>query len=211
MPRRDPSAAPSLVLASGSPRRRQLLGEAGIRFEITPSSIVERPRPGEPPPDLAARLAQEKANDVARRLPAEPARPVLGADTIVVTDRDRVLGKPRDRADAVSLLEQLVGRRHRVMTAIALAWSDDRPLASEVITSEVEMRDADRAQLEAYVSLGESDDKAGAYALQGEGGRRFVVAVRGSRSNVIGLPLDETLAMLERAGAIEAPGREPSR
>jgi septum formation protein len=187
------------VLASGSPRRRQILGDAGLRFEIQPSGIEEKTRPGETPADLAERLAREKAEDVAGRLPAEPRRPVLGSDTIVVAG-ENVLGKPTDAEHAVELLGQLVGTTHRVMTAIALAWSDGRPTASEVVTSEVEMRSATRDELVEYVAVGESFDKAGGYALQGEGAR-FILGVRGSSTNVIGLPLEETLALLERQGA----------
>ncbi|MFP6655647.1 MAG: Maf family protein [Myxococcota bacterium] len=188
-----------LILASASPRRRMLLSEAGLRFEVQPSTIEERTRPGEPAEDLAERLAREKAADVAGRLPLAPPLPVLGADTIVVIDDD-VLGKPRDPDHAVELLTRLMGRQHRVMTGIALAWSDGRALISEVVTSRVEMREASRAELIEYVALGESLDKAGGYALQGAG-RRFVVRVLGSSSNVIGLPIEETLALFERGGA----------
>lgn len=190
---------PALVLASGSPRRSQILGDAGLRFEIQPSGIDEKTRPGESPPDLAERLAREKAEDVAARLAEGPTRPVLGSDTIVVAGPN-VLGKPRDAEHAVELLSQLVGTTHRVMTAIALAWTDGRGTTSQVVTSEVEMRPATRDELIEYVAVGESLDKAGGYALQGEGAR-FVVEVRGSSSNVIGLPLEETLALLDAAGA----------
>ncbi len=193
------SSHPSLVLASGSPRRSQILGDAGLRFEIRPSGIDELTRPGEAPADLAERLAREKAEDVADRLPNSPARPVLGSDTIVVAG-DTVLGKPRDAEHAVELLSQLVGTKHRVMTAIALAWSDGRATASQVVVSEVEMRPATRAELVEYVAVGESLDKAGGYALQGEGAR-FILGVHGSSTNVIGLPLEETLALIEQQGA----------
>lgn len=188
------------MLASGSPRRAEILTGASVPFEIRISGIDEVERPGERPEDLAERLAREKALDVAQRLPDRPARPVLGADTIVVAAGDVVLGKPDDAAHAVELLSRLVGTTHRVMTGVAVGWTDGRELQTTVVTSRVSMRDATRAELEAYVALGESLDKAGGYALQGEG-RRFVVDVQGSRSNVIGLPLEETLALLARAGA----------
>lgn len=187
------------MLASGSPRRSQILGDAGLRFEIQPSGIDEKTRAGEAPADLAERLAREKAEDVASRLPKSPARPVLGSDTIVVAG-ENVLGKPRDAEHAVELLGQLVGTTHRVMTAIALAWSDGRATASQVVVSEVEMRSATRAELVEYVAVGESLDKAGGYALQGEGAR-FILGVRGSSTNVIGLPLEETLALIEEQKA----------
>ena len=196
-----------LVLASASPRRRQILSEAGLKFEVRPSTIEERARAGESPEKLAERLAREKALDVARELAQGPARPVLGADTIVVLDGE-VLGKPRDEAHAVEMLSRLVGRTHRVMTGIALAWTDGRSLESRVLTSEVEMRPATRAELIEYVALGESLDKAGAYALQG-GAIQFVTRVVGSRSNVIGLPREETLALLERSGAVRIPRDAP--
>jgi septum formation protein len=195
---RRPSPAACLVLASASPRRQAILAEAGLEFEVIPSDIEEKTRAGESPPELAERLAREKALAVAERLPSKPPRPVLGSDTIVVSG-EIVLGKPRDEAHAVELLTSLMGTRHRVMTAVALCWSDRPEIVSRVVVSEVEMRAATRAELEEYVALGESMDKAGGYALQGEG-RRFVVGVEGSRSNVIGLPLEETLEMLEAAG-----------
>ena len=196
-----------LVLASASPRRRQILSEAGLDFEVRPSTIEERAREGEPPEKLVERLSREKALDVAHVLARGPGRPVLGADTIVVLDGE-VLGKPRDEAHAVEMLSRLVGRTHRVMTGIALAWTDGRSLESRVLTSDVEMRLATRAELIEYVALGESLDKAGGYALQG-GAIQFVTRVVGSRSNVIGLPREETLALLERSGAIRIPRDAP--
>lgn len=198
--------SPRLVLASASPRRREILSGADLVFDVQPSTIEEVMREGEHPAALAQRLAKEKAADVAGRLPSTPPTPVLGADTIVVVDED-VLGKPRDEAHAVELLTRLMGRQHRVMTGIALAWSDGREMLSEVVTSQVEMRAATRDELVDYVAVGESLDKAGGYALQGAG-RRFVIEVLGSSSNVIGLPLEETLALFERAGASDVIGRK---
>jgi septum formation protein len=193
-------ASPRLVLASGSPRRSEILSGAGLVFEIQPSTIEEIMRPDEAPARLAERLAREKALDVAQRLGSPPGIPVLGADTIVVAGEE-VLGKPRDEAHAIELLSKLMGTTHRVMTGIALAWSDGREILSQVVTSRVEMRSASHQELVDYVAVGESLDKAGGYALQGEG-RRFVVGVGGSSTNVIGLPLEETLALFERSGAL---------
>ena len=201
--------ARSLVLASASPRRRQILSEAGLSFDVQPSTIEERARAGEPAEALVERLAREKAIDVAGELAQGPARPVLGADTVVVLDGE-VLGKPRDEAHAVEMLSRLVGRPHRVMTGIALAWTDGRSVESRVVTSEVEMRSATRQELIEYVALGESLDKAGGYALQG-GAIQFVTRVVGSRSNVIGLPREETLALLERSGAALISRNAPTR
>lgn len=175
--------------------------QAGVPFEIVVSKVEERTRSGESAEALAERLAREKSLDVADRLPADPARPVLGADTIVVAGKD-VLGKPRDAEHAIELLSRLVGTTHRVMTGIAVSWTDGRGAIARVTTSRVEMRPATRDELVEYVALGESLDKAGGYALQGEASR-FVVGVEGSRSNVIGLPQEETLELLRAAGVPE--------
>ncbi len=190
-------AAP-LVLGSSSPRRRELLASVGIAFEVQPADIDEQARPGEEPPALAERLAREKADAVARRLGPTPPRWVLGADTIVVVDGD-VLGKPVDAEDAVRLLGRLLGRTHRVLTGVALVESAGFAASAVVVESRVRMRHADREEIHRYVATGESFDKAGGYAAQGEG-RRFIEAIDGSESNVIGLPLDETLALLREAG-----------
>jgi septum formation protein len=187
-----------LVLASASPRRQLLLRKAGVPFEAIPAQVDERPRRGEPARVLARRLAREKALAVARHLGPVPGRHVLGADTIVVLG-DSVLGKPRDSNEAVAMLRRLVGRTHRVLTAVALATSDGLELRERMVESSVRMRAAPDEELRAYVASGEPLDKAGAYAIQGRGGR-FVEAVDGSRSNVIGLPIDETLELLREAG-----------
>ena len=206
---RQDKTAPLLVLASGSPRRSEILGEAGIPFEVIVSGVDELTRPGERPEDLALRLASEKCLDVAARLPADPPRPVLGADTIVVSVDDEVLGKPNNEAHAALLLEKIVGTTHRVMTGVAVAWTDGRSLRTPdsdlsgtltcLGTSLVTMRSATFEELVEYVAVGESLDKAGGYALQGEGAR-FILGVEGSRTNVIGLPIDETRELLEQAG-----------
>lgn len=198
-------AAP-LVLGSGSPRRRELLTSVGIAFEVLPADIDEQARPGEKPPALAARLAREKAHAVARRLGPTPPRWVLGADTIVVVDGD-VLGKPVDDEDAVRLLGRLLGRTHRVLTGVALVESAGFATSGVVVESHVRMRNADLDEIHRYIATGESFDKAGGYAAQGEG-RRFIEAIDGSESNVIGLPLDETLALLREFDETMALHRE---
>jgi septum formation protein len=192
------SSSPELVLASASPRRRMLLSQAGVRFTVVPGDIDETARAGETPRDLVLRLAREKALAVAAKLGATPRRLVLGADTIVVIGAD-VLGKPRDPEHAVELLSRILGRAHTVFTGVALADSADETTRSACVASEVEMRAASEAEVRAYVAGGEPLDKAGAYALQGEG-RKFVTRVIGSQTNVIGLPIDETLALLRDAG-----------
>jgi septum formation protein len=139
---------------------------------------------------------------VADRVGPEPARRVLGADTIVILD-DSILGKPRDPRDAREMLARLTGHSHEVVTAIALIRSDTLETEVRAVTSRVRMRAASPEELRDYVATGESLDKAGAYALQGAG-RRFVEHVEGSESNVIGLPLEETLELLG------APKRKPA-
>jgi septum formation protein len=192
-------AADPLVLASASPRRRELLARAGIPCEVIPAGIDEDARPGEPPAELAGRLAREKALAVASRVGPDPARLVLGADTIVVLG-EHVLGKPRDPRDAEAMLSRLVGRTHRVITAVVVARSRDLGWRARTVESRVRMRPAELHEIRAYVATGEPLDKAGAYAVQGRG-RRFVAEIAGSETNVIGLPLDETLDLLREAGA----------
>lgn len=191
-----------LILASASPRRSDLLRRAGIRFEIYPADILEIEKPGETPVAFAQRLARSKALAVAEQIGASPPRLVLGADTIVVLD-DEVFGKPRDSDHALELLERLMGREHSVITAVALVASDTLRVRQTVVTSRVEMRAVERDELIAYVATGEPLDKAGGYAVQG-GARSFVTRIHGSETNVIGLPLDETVALLDEA--VQQPG-----
>jgi septum formation protein len=199
------SAAPAagLILASASPRRRELLERAAVAFEVRPANVPEQREPGEEPARFAGRLALAKARAVAQTAGAEPPRLVLGADTIVVIDGD-VLGKPADAEHAVALLSRLVGRSHRVITAVALVESATQRARHAVVESTVTMRPASAEEVRAYVASGEPLDKAGAYAVQGAG-RRFVEQIEGSESNVIGLPLEETLALLREAGWRAAP------
>jgi len=186
-----------LVLASASPRRSDLLRRAGIRFEVRPADIPEIEQPDETPGAFAQRLAHSKALAIAKQIGASPTRLVLGADTIVVLDGE-VFGKPRDADHALELLERLTGREHSVITAIALVESMTLRTWQAAVTSRVEMRAVDRGELIAYVATGESLDKAGGYAVQG-GARSFVTRIHGSETNVIGLPLDETVALLDEA------------
>jgi septum formation protein len=171
-----------------------------VQFEVMPPGVPEDERPGEDPTQLALRLAGEKALAVAARVGSPPRRWVLGADTLVVVE-DRVLGKPENPEHAVALLCSLLGRCHRVITGVALADSQDLRVRDRAVESTVEMRCAGEDEVRAYVATGEPLDKAGAYGFQGQG-RRFVVRVTGSETNVIGLPLEETLALLREAGAL---------
>jgi septum formation protein len=192
------STSNALLLASGSPRRRELLARAGVAFEIRPADVDESAHPGEAPELYASRLARAKAHAVAARCAADAPRWVLGADTVVVHG-GRLYGKPAGADDAARMLGELQGHTHRVLTAVTLARSDGSALREVRVESRVTLRTASAPEIRAYVATGEPLDKAGAYALQGEGGR-FVLRIEGSRSNVIGLPLDETLALLQEAG-----------
>jgi septum formation protein len=174
-----------------------LLG-AGLEFEVLPAEIPEDPLPNEDPSAYAERLARGKALAVAERLGPGPPAKVVGADTIVVLD-DAILGKPKDSEDAVRLLSLLVGRCHCVITAVAVVETPGLEIRRVRVESTVCMRTASNEEVRAYIAIGESLDKAGAYALQGEG-RRFVERVEGSETNVIGLPLEETLDLLGHTG-----------
>jgi septum formation protein len=175
-----------LVLASSSPRRRELLRAAGFAFSIAAPDVDESALPGESPESLARRLALAKARAVLPSVDADAC--VLGADTVVVID-GVLLGKPRDEAEAVEMLLQLAGRTHRVLTGFALLVPALGFEESGVVESAVRMHAVDRATAERYARSGEPLDKAGAYAAQGEGGR-FVADIHGSRANVIGLPVE---------------------
>lgn len=193
------SRALPLVLASSSPRRSQLLRRAGVPFEVLPADIEERERPGEAPEETVLRLAREKAIAVARRIGGGPPRLVLGADTLVVLG-DELLGKPRNAVEAEEILARLVGRTHRVLTGVAIVRTEALRVWERHVASRVRMRPAAPDEIRRYVASGEPLDKAGAYAAQGRG-RAFIEEIVGSRSNVIGLPIDETLSLLREAGA----------
>jgi nucleoside triphosphate pyrophosphatase len=169
-----------VVLASASPRRRQLLAQFGFDFEVRPAHTDETPRPGEPPIRYVERVAREKAAAVAR-----PGELVIAADTTVDVGGE-ILGKPVDDHDARRMLRRLSGRDHDVHTGVALVV--DGRLVSTVETTAVSMTAISEGQIDWYVATGEPGDKAGGYALQGIGGI-FVTSVVGSVSNVVGLPL----------------------
>jgi len=183
-----------LILASHSARRSELLRNAGFDFEVSPSDVHEgEPLDGEPPEEFARRLARAKALFVAASSPK--GRLILGADTVVIAGAN-LFGKPADRADARRMLRALSGRTHRVLTAVALV-DDDGHIAEAAVGSEVEFRQLTAGEIEEYIESGEPFDKAGAYAIQGLA-QKFVTGVRGSYSNVIGLPIDEVLELLHR-------------
>jgi septum formation protein len=194
------SGAARLVLASASPRRRELLASLGVSFDVIASDIDET-LDAVPLPSAVARLALKKARAVAV---STPAALVLAADTIVVID-GRALGKPTDPAQARTMLRTLRGRTHEVMTGVAVVEAASGRHALETAISRVTMAAYPDDAIEAYLATGEPLDKAGAYAIQGEGGA-LVAGLEGSRSNVVGLPLAATAGLLRRFGvAVSAP------
>jgi septum formation protein len=188
-----------LILASASPRRRDLLDQLGVTYTSEPANIDETQRVGELPSDYVQRMAQEKVQTVAAHFPA-PAFVVLSADTTVVLD-DTVLGKPCDRDDAMAILTSLSGRWHTVLTAVCLLGASG--MNCEVVETQVEFAALSQAACEAYLASKEPWDKAGAYGIQGLGGA-FVLAIQGSYTNVVGLPLWETWRLLSAHGIATA-------
>ena len=189
-------AAPApLILASGSPRRRDLLASAGVAVEVRPSDVPEDRLPGEAPVTYALRMAREKCAAVAEAaLASGDQRPVLAADTIVVLD-DRVLGKPAHRREAAGMIQDLAGRGHEVVTAYCLRRGDEE--VSEAVTTEVIFRPLSSREIEAYLDGEEWSDKAGAYGIQGKAAH-MAREVRGSYTNVVGLPLAQVIEALKQ-------------
>lgn len=183
-----------LILASSSPRRQQLLRDAGIEIEVRPAHVTEERTTGEDPVQYACRLAREKALAVARNF---PGRYVLGADTIVVVD-DEVLEKPRNAEDAARMLRLLSGRAHHVTTGVSLIDPSGRS-DTRFSTARVHFRKLEEAEIQRYIESGEPMDKAGAYAIQG-GAAAWVHHVEGEYENVVGLPLSLVKEMLREEG-----------
>ena len=202
-PAKPPAVAPKFYLASRSPRRRELLKQIGVAFEVIllreqPArgpDVNEAALPGEKPDDYVRRIGKLKADVgwdrvVQRQLPRQP---VLAADTTVCVE-EQILGKPVDRADAARMLALLSGREHRVLTAVALRYESRSKMAvNETLVRFRKLTDAD---IQAYIDSGEPMDKAGGYAIQGRAGM-FIPELRGSYSGVMGLPLYETAQMIE--------------
>ncbi len=195
---------PKLVLASASPRRRELLTQAGFVFSVHPAHIPEDPLPGEEPIAYVTRLAREKAEAVYRELSGavkergdeslgDQALVVLGADTTVTLD-GHILGKPEDAADAARMLRTLSGRTHQVLTGVAVATSRRIEVAAEVTA--VRFLTLSDREIDDYIADGEPMDKAGAYAIQGRAAR-WIPRVEGCYFNVVGLPLSLVTSMLE--------------
>ena len=197
---------PRIYLASRSPRRRDLLAQLGIRFDVLlfrgvpreDREVNEDPQDMEDPQAYVMRVAQAKAEHGLRLVRSRQMldRPVLAADTTLDLDGE-VIGKPRDTGEACEILMRLSGRNHRVLTAIAVAEGDRREAALSV--SDVRFRTLDADEVRRYVASGEPMDKAGAYGIQGRAGM-FVAEIRGSQSGIVGLPLCETALLLRRFG-----------
>ncbi|MEN0107383.1 MAG: Maf family protein [Pseudomonas sp.] len=203
----------ALYLASGSPRRRELLTQIGVAFSILAAPIDESVLPGETAEAYVQRLALAKARAGLATLADSSAAVVLGADTAVVVD-GQILGKPVDQADALAMLQLLSGREHQVLTSVALASGQRSEV--QLIASTVQFRPISSVEAQTYWASGEPQDKAGGYAIQGLGAV-FVSGMRGSYSAVVGLPLCETAALLADFGIpcwqhLNAPSleREPS-
>ena len=186
------------ILASASPRRRELLTQIGLSFQVVPSKIAEINQCGMKPHGHATYFAEAKSKEVANR---HPDKWVLGADTIVVSDEE-ILGKPADFTEASSMLSRLAGRSHRVITAICLVHSGRQVEESEWVETKVFMRSLSVEDIEGYIRTGEPMDKAGSYGIQGIGGC-LIQRIEGSYSNVVGLPLCETLELLRRHGVVD--------
>jgi septum formation protein len=193
-----------IYLASRSPRRRELLSQIGVRYHLLlfrerigeQPEVDETPLSGETPAAYVERMARAKAEAGWRRMLQRnlPPAPVLAADTTVALDGG-IVGKPSDRAEAAEMLAALSGRRHEVLTAVAVKNYDHLELAVSV--SEVQVKQLSPEEIAQYVASGEADDKAGAYAIQGRAAR-FIIELRGSYSGVAGLPLYETSRLLDK-------------
>jgi septum formation protein len=185
-----------LILASASPRRRELLTQAGFEFQAHPAHLPEDPLPSEDPIAYVTRLAREKAEAVFQILAGEPSGRttiVLGADTTVTLDH-HILGKPKNPADAARMLRLLSGRTHRVITGVALVSAHRAQAIAEV--TEVEFLPLSETQIQSYIATGEPNDKAGAYAIQGRAAR-WIPRIQGCYFNVVGLPISRVSTLLE--------------
>jgi septum formation protein len=196
-----------LVLASASPRRRELLAQAGFSFKVHPAHIPENPHPNEDPIAYGTRLAREKAQAVYAEIASEDSAPpqvVLGADTAVILD-SHILGKPSDPADAARILRLLSGRTHRVITGVALVTATSTEVAAEVTA--VRFFTLSDDEIAAYIATGEPMDKAGAYAIQGRAAR-WIPRIEGCYFNVVGLPIALVSTLLESCKPPTVPAHD---
>lgn len=187
--------AKPIILASASPRRKELLTNIGLKFQVIPSSIEENP--GEAfSYEKIEQVAREKAMDVVGKVDY-PAI-IIGSDTVVTID-NKILGKPEDENDAFNMLRLLSGRTHKVVSAIAVHDSETGKTKTASVTSEVEFRELTDREIRAYINTGEPFDKAGAYAIQGKAGT-FVRAIKGCYSNIVGISVFKLAEMLKEFG-----------
>lgn len=193
-----------LVLASQSPRRREILTLLGLSFEVAPADVDEAVRVGEAPRDYVSRMALEKAAATAQQIPSETKTWVLGSDTIVCQG-DEILLKPEDDADAGRMIAQLSGTTHSVMTSVAVqgAHDDAGPAEVVVVETKVTFRPLSAREIDGYVASGEGRDKAGAYGIQGLGSG-LVERIDGNYQAVVGLPGAAVITLLQRVGALAA-------
>jgi len=187
----------SFILASASPRRKELLGELIQDFEVIPSEVDEKPLEGESPEAHVLRLSREKALEISR---GNPGRWILGADTVVIID-GKMLGKPRAPGEAKQMLGMLSGRTHRVITGFAIVKGGEGVIVNDSVESSVIFKDISRDEMDWYTETSEPYDKAGGYAVQGKASF-FIKEIRGSYTNVIGLPLCEVVTALKKAGVL---------
>jgi septum formation protein len=188
----------TIILASASPRRTELMALAGIEFSVVPADINEEVLPGENPSEHVMRLSREKADAVAG---TTDGRFFIGADTVVVLD-DRIMGKPADEADAFLMLSALSGRNHEVITAFSVFDKVSCIHVSRCVRTEVTFKELSESEIRAYIATGCPMDKAGAYAMQG-GAVHFIRSICGSYTNVIGLPMTELHETLCQLGALD--------
>ena len=197
----DAPQVPTVILASASPRRRELLSRLAVPFTVMPADVNEQQHPGEAPLSYVMRMAQTKAAHIAQHFPEAL---VLGADTVVVLGQ-QVLGKPANTAHAQHMLTQLSGRQHTVITGLALLRHCQQLVYLDSVSTRVQFRRLSAADIAQYIATDEPFDKAGAYAIQGHAAA-FVASVDGCYTNVVGLPLHRTATLLQAAGvAVTTP------
>ncbi len=185
-----------VILASGSPRRKELMDLTGLRYQVIIPTVDEKVLPEEAPRDHVQRLALEKAIGVAANNPDDV---VVGCDTVVILNGRTILGKPRNKKDAKQMLISLAGREHTVLSSVAAVWHRKGKQRVVTVESRVRMKQLEEWEINWYLDSGEPMDKAGAYAVQGKGAI-FVEGIVGSHTNVIGLPLMETVMLLRSFG-----------
>ncbi len=196
-----------IVLASSSPRRKELLQSMGIEFEVIAPTSDESLLDGERPEDYALRLSSEKAVSVSKNLNGNVL--VIGADTIVVVDNE-ILGKPKDEEDAGVMLSKISGKTHHVLTAFSITKPEDEILHTHVVGTEVIVKTLEPQEIQGYIKTTEPMDKAGAYGIQGVGAF-MIKGIRGSYTNVVGLPLVEVIEALKKLGALDLFSDDGSR